>query len=307
MRILVLTACAALLTLPGCSKPAGIHGPVKSMALRKDAASAPAAADMANAPSPAVADAANEPAKIAISAPMLAYNYNYGVAAAPKGVRELKARHEAACIAAGLAACQVVSSNVTEEGADNVSAQLVVRAAPAWLKAFRDGLAGEAKSVGGRITKTAVESEDLSHQIIDTEAALRAKITLRDRLQAILQSRPGKVSDLLEAEREFARVQGEIDAAQSELAVMRTRVATAELTVDYKSEGVLAPQGVFAPLRSAVSDFLGLMVGAVAVMIEIVAVILPFVLVLGGLWWLLRKRLPKLRRGKPEANKPTKT
>jgi hypothetical protein len=298
----ILVAIASLLLLAACQKPAS--EPISDVAapqemLRAPPAAAKPASDAANAPE-------GSDQAVQVTAPMLAYDYTYGIAAAPGGVRELKTRHETACATAGPAMCQIVSSEVDEQGADNVSAKLVVRAAPPWLKTFRDGIAAETRKVGGRLTKTAVESEDLSHQIVDTQAALRAKLTLRDRLQAILQSRPGKVADLLMAERELARVQGEIDSAQSELAMMQRRVATAELTIEYHSEGVLAPQGVLAPLRNAVSDFLGLVVGAVAVMIRVVAVVLPWALILAGLWWLLRKRLPKFRPGRSDAGTPPK-
>ena len=89
-----------------------------------------------------------------------------------------------------------------------------------------------------------MESEDLTRQIVDTEAAVRARTALRDRLQAILATRPGKLSDLLEVEKELARVQGELDATQSELAVMRTRVVTSLLTITYSSgASLMAPRG----------------------------------------------------------------
>ena len=277
-----------------------------------------ASADAAAAPEAAMADAVatdasadavrTEPGKPPVPAgvPLLAYSYQYGIHAPPKSVRALAAGHEAACVAAGLAVCQVTSSEVQEFGEDQVRATLTLRATPAWLKRFRAGLAGETRSAGGRVTAANVSSEDLSRQIVDTEANLRAKTTLRDRLQALLASRPGKLADLIELERELARVQGEIDATQSELSVMRTRVATSDLTVNYASAGVLAPEGVLSPLGEALSDVLAIFVGTLAFMVRLVAVLAPLVLIVGGLLWVFRKRLPKirLRRRKPEDAAP---
>ena len=74
----------------------------------------------------------------------------------------------------------------------------------------------QAQEAGGKIRRQTTSTEDLTRAIVDTEASLRAKTTLRDRLQRLLATRPGQLSDLLEVEREFARVQGEIDATRIE-------------------------------------------------------------------------------------------
>lgn len=227
--------------------------------------------------------------------PMLAYAYTYGVSVPPKHVRRLVATHETACAAAGQTQCQVVASSVSERGEDQVEGDLVLRATPSWLRQFRERLASQAKEADGRIYRAEVTSEDLSRDIVDTEAALRAKITLRDRLQALLASRPGKLADLIEVERELARVQGEIDATQSQLAVMRSRVAMSTVTLHYRSASVLAPQGVWSPLHEAFGDVLGIIALNIAVMVRVTASILPWALLVAGLLWLFRKRLPRLR------------
>ncbi|HZZ34856.1 MAG TPA: DUF4349 domain-containing protein, partial [Caulobacteraceae bacterium] len=127
------------------------------------------------------------------------------------------------------------------------------------------------------------------------EAALRAKTTLRDRLQQILATRPGDVSDLMEVETRLSEVQGAIDTTNSELAMMRQRVASSEVELAYTSVGVLAPQGVLSPLAEAIGDFLGIVVVTVAAMVRIFAWALPWAVAVWILWWLFRRRLPKLR------------
>lgn len=255
------------------------------------------AASVAAAPVPAAsAPPSLHPApRVPVGAPQLAYSYEYGLSVASRRVRALVAQHERACAGAGPAQCQVVGSTVEDSGDEQISGELNLRAAPAWLKRFRDGLAGDAKSAGGRVYQASVTSEDLSREIIDTDAALRAKTTLRDRLQALLASHPGKLSDLLDVERELARVQGEIDSTQSELAAMRGRVATSDVTISYKSETVFARRGVWAPITEAVGDFLGIVATTLALMVRAVAWLLPWVLIIAFMGWLFRKRLARLR------------
>ncbi|HZZ35015.1 MAG TPA: DUF4349 domain-containing protein, partial [Caulobacteraceae bacterium] len=301
-RRLTCLAAAALIVLAGCSKPADKAADASADAAAADASAVPpararqAAGKTGGLAADASAPEAAKPATpIPAGAPMMAYSYAFDVEAAPSRVRTLEARHEAACAAAGPTVCVVTGSSVSENGKDRVSAQLSLRAAPAWLATFKAALPKDADEAGGRVTRSEVTSEDLSRQIVDTEAALRAKSTLRDRLQQILATRPGKVSELMEVETRLSEVQGAIDTTNSELAMMRQRVATSEVTLDYRSVGVLAPQGVLSPLAQAIGDFLGIVVDTVAVMVRILGVALPWALVLWGLWWLLRRRLPKLR------------
>lgn len=280
----------ALVLLAGCGKPSEPKF-YEDLAADAAAATAPQALERPATPS------------VPAGAPMLAYSYGYGLQASPKGVRTLIAKHEAACTKAGPALCQVTGSSVSERGQDQLSAELTLRAAPPWLSQFREGLSADAKDAGGRVVRSEVSTEDLSRQIVDTEAMLRAKITLRDRLQALLASRPGKLADLVELERELSKVQGELDAAQSELAMMRQRVATSDVTISYESGGVLAPQDVWSPIGKAFSDFLGILAATIALLIKVIAWTLPWLLLGGLLIWALRKRLkwPWRRNQKPAA------
>ncbi len=282
MRVILL-ASTALVLLTACSKPAGSD----DAAPMAEAAAAPVSKSAAAADATAGSEAAARPA---VTIPRLAYSYAYGLEAPARSIRDLVARHEAACQAAGPAVCQLTGAQVSEVGKDRIHGQLSLRATAGWLKVFREGLDAQAKAAGGRIVTANVTSEDLSRQIVDTEAAIRARITLRDRLQTLLANRPGKLADLLEVERELAQVQGEIDATQSQLAEMRGRVATSELRLTYESIGVLAPQGVLAPLKAAVGDVAGIVVMVLAGLLRLAAYLLPIGALAGLAFWLVRGR-----------------
>ena len=224
--------------------------------------------------------------------------------------RGLVATHEQACVAAGFAQCQVTGSTYETGGPggrDNVHATLSLRATPAWLTRFRAGLARDAKAAGGRLVKTAVTSEDLTRQIVDVQAQVRAKTALRDRLQAILETRPGKTADLVEVETALSKVQGELDAIQSTLTQLRERVATSDITVGYGSSAVMAPDDAWLPLTQAVTEFLGTAVFAIAFMVRAIAFLLPWALAAGALMLVFRKRLKAVSwpwRRKPRREAP---
>jgi len=272
----------------------------KDKDLTTEVAYAPAA-DAAAAPAADAAAAeggASEPStapRIAAGPPMLAYSYAYGISLPSGQVDELRRRHEALCVKAGYRVCQVVSTSISENGDDNVQGELVLRAAPAWLKSFREGLTQEARRAGGKVLRSEVTSEDLSREIVDTSAQLKAKLVLRDRLQALLAGRPGRLADLLAVERELARVQGEVDSTQSQLAVMQARVAMSEVTLSYGSMGVLATAGPWSPLAQSVNDFLAIVAESLAGLVRLIAWLAPWAVIGGGLLWVFRRRLPKLR------------
>ena len=159
--------------------------------------------------------------------------YTYGLRLQLPGDRLVGVmdRHVAACRDAGLRVCQLVSSRRDGDPADTVFGTVSLRAEPRWLQQFMQTVQGDARNASGRVTAQWTTTEDLTREIVDTEATLKAKRALRDRLQQLLATRPGKLSDLLEVESELARVQGEIDSTESNLTAMRTRVMMSALTM----------------------------------------------------------------------------
>lgn len=240
-----------------------------------------------------------------LGAPMLAYAYQVGLEAPARNVRALMVSHERACILAGPARCQVIGGATSSEGDDVVSANLSLRAEPAWLATFREGLDADVRKSGGKITSRNVMSEDLTRQIVDTDARVRAQKALRTRLEALIANRPGKLAELLEIERELARVQGEIDSAESNLAVMRARVAMSTLDLSYRSEGAPVVTGTFSPLRNAIDGFVGTVAGGFAAIITLIAVLLPWLIVLGPAGWFGGRWLARRRTAKAAAKAAT--
>lgn len=289
-------AAIVLLALAATACEASYRETAESADVAMVAPRAPAAAPAVGEAAASAQDAsASAPAaNVPVAAPMLAYSYRYGLLLPPGRVREVVGAHEAACVQAGFRQCQVVSSSVTAYG-EEMRAELVMRAAPGWLGPFRQRLAKDVQAADGRVLRSEVDSEDLSRQIVDVEATLRAKTALRDRLQVLLASRPGKLSELLEVERELARVQGELDSIRSQLAVLRGRVATSEITLTYESQSVLAPSGAWRPLADAAGNFIEIVALSLSAMLVFAAWTLPWLLLLAAVLWLFRSRLRRPR------------
>jgi hypothetical protein len=233
-----------------------------------------------------------------VAGAMLAYVYGNRLSLPVAAVRATMAAHQKACEDAGPAVCQVIGSSTNQASDDDMSGALEVRAEPKFAQAFVARLQGEAETLKGRIEQNRT-AEDLTRSIIDTEAALRAKTTLRDRLQGLLRDRPGKLSDLLETEQALAQVQQEIDSAQSFLNEMRQRVATSRVSIQYDTLRGPVQGADFDVLGDAFNSFFANMAASLAAILTFIAVMLPWLLVLvplgyglyrGAKWLLSRRR-----------------
>lgn len=227
----------------------------------------------------------------AMNIPQLAYSYKYRIEAPAKSIDLLVGKHEAACQAAGPAVCQITGADVRRVSERNVTGTLSLRARPDWMAAFRAGLAADAEGVGGKIAASNTGADDLSASIVDAQAQIRAKEIAGDRLEDLMR-RTGKIEDLANVERELAEMRGEIDAAKSNLALMKNRVRMSSMTIDYGPKGSLAEDGAWRPVGDAVRASQGLAASVVAFLIMLTAGLAP-IAVAGGAIFLAVRRLRK--------------
>ena len=194
----------------------------------------------------------------------------------------LQERHADMCEQMGPTQCRILSMEQSDADDRKASGMLHLAVAAARARAFGKQLASSADRADGELTGTSIDGEDLSKDIVDTEARLRARIVLRDRLMEVLATRRGSVKDLVEAERGVAQVNEEIDQARSWLAEMRGRVAFSRVTINYAA--LAATRSGFADPIVQAWDATGPTFGSIiALAIRLLTVVMP----LGLLIWLL--------------------
>ena len=236
----------------------------------------------------------------------MAYRYNYGFTLPAKNVAKTAESHAEICMQAGAAKCQVLHSSTNSNGDDFVSSQLKIRGEPNWLESFKSQIQSSVKDANGDLTNSSVNAEDLTRQILDTDARLKAKKTLRRRLENHLETRDAKLGDLLAMERELARVQGEIESATSTLLVLKKRVSMSVVDINYQSKSVAVSSKSVSPIVRALKDFVGDISYGLASVIRFFAAILPWLIfvILPGIWLIRRfwrgRRLRITSRAKDE-------
>ncbi len=227
----------------------------------------------------------------------IAYSHDLGLSLPREGVERLMTAHVAACQEAGPRACIVINSNINKQSDDYTSAYLSLRAKPDWIDGFLAGVDQDADAAGGEVVSRNTRAEDLTRVILDTDARLNAQRTLKRRLEDLLATRDGELGELLQTERELARVTGEIESITSNLRALRLRVDMSELTVRYETKRSLVSGGRRNPLFAALGDFFYNMSSALAAVVTAFAIGLPWMILIGLLLFIwLRAIWPWVRR-----------
>lgn len=231
----------------------------------------------------------------------IAYSHNLGLSLPQPQVEPVMQGHVAACEAAGSRVCIITNSSLNNQSDDYTSGYLSLRAVPDWIETFQSGVDAEVADAEGEVTSRNKSAVDLTRQILDTDARLNARITLKRRLEVLLATREGELGELLEIERELARVTGEIESMSSNLKALRLRVSMSEMTVNYETKRSLVAGGRSNPLTRAFGDFFYNMSEALAAVVTFFAIGLPWMLLIGifafiwlrAIWPWVRKRRAK--------------
>ena len=297
MKKTLLSAVTLALAMAGCSESAedsteavATMDIAEPSAERMSAWSGEEAADTAAAPArPTMRDIADRP-DIPVAMPKMAYVYDYGYRLAGDRIAGLQQKHADMCAAMGPYSCQIVSLSHSGAEAELVNGKLELAVVADKARDFGKRLSGAASEAEAEEIASTIQGEDLSKAIVDTEARLRSRTVLRDRLMEVLRTRRGTVAELVEAERGVAQVNQEIDQARSWLEEMKGRVAYSRIAIAYESN-VAASGGFIAPVRSAFSSLGSLMGVMLAALIYILAVAGPLAFAALGVRAVLR-RLP---------------
>ncbi|MEO9470369.1 DUF4349 domain-containing protein [Parasphingorhabdus sp.] len=287
-----LTAVSLLsLSLAACSG-AGEHAAQYDLAEAEMAESAGDAAASAAEPMGSPIDQA--PGAIPVSKPQIAYSYDFGFRLPAAEISKVQQAHITLCNSVPENGCQILNmSNSGGEG-DYANGQLHLQVAAPKARDFGTKLASAIDESGGSQISSSITGEDLSKKIVDTEARLRSRELLSKRLTDLLATRKGTVAELVEAERAVTQVNEEIDRARSWLTEMRGRVAYSTVMVNYQS-GAPGSGGFMRPIRDALGGLSSSLGSSVAVVITLIAMLAPWLLLI-GLGVYLRRRFKSANR-----------
>jgi Domain of unknown function (DUF4349) len=144
----------------------------------------------------------------------------------------------------------------------------------------------------GKVEYINVSAQDVGEEFTDISARVTNGHRLEARLIDLLATRTGKLSDVLEIERELARVREEIERMEGRLRYLKAHVSTSSLTVTvHEKAPVIGPPGgggvIGMAFQQAWRNFVGFLASLIAslgVLVPVAAIVIVGLLGLRKLW-----------------------
>lgn len=245
------------------------------------------ASDAVTAEMTAAADTAGNPSspgaaqKLPVSLPKLTYSYALSYLLPDDRIAATQDAHRDLCEEMGPARCQLLGLERGIGDAGNNRAMLKLRVATAEARRFQILLDHGVTEAGGRTENAKIATDEVSKQIVDTEARIRQRELLVARLTEALRTRNGKPSELVAAERSVTEAQEELDQARSWLGELKGRVAMSEFDIRY---GAIAPsasaRGIGARLGEAAQGSGAVFLIGLNFLLSLLIYLLPWFLLL---------------------------
>src|SRR5437870_622856 len=139
----------------------------------------------------------------------------------------------------------VATTDSDKQANGNRRGQVVVKVLPANLDRFLQKI----RSLG-ELKKQTLGTEDVTKAHFDNDARLKNAHVMEQRLIDMLKTKTGKVSDLLQVEKELGRVREEIEKMQGELKYWDSQVQFATVTISLAEKDMEEPAAFLIKERS---------------------------------------------------------
>lgn len=182
-----------------------------------------------------------------------------------------------------------IANTMISAGTNNIRNATIELRVPAQ----RFDAAIDALAAIGTVQSVDVQAIDVGEEFVDLEARLANSKRLEARLLQLLETRTGRLEDVLNVERELARVREEIERIDGRLRYLREHVALSTLVVAMHEPAPLTGTPGSNVLLDALHAALRNLVGVIGFAIASLGFVVP----IGGLAWIVWQW--RRRRGAP--------
>ncbi len=139
----------------------------------------------------------------------------------------------------------VATTDSQKQANGKLRGQVVVKVLPENLDRFLQKIRGL-----GELKNQTLGTEDVAKAYFDTDARLKNARVMEQRLVDMMKTKSGKVSDLLQVEKELGRVREEIEKMQGELKYWDSQVQFATVTISLVEKDMEEPAAFLIKERS---------------------------------------------------------
>ncbi len=142
----------------------------------------------------------------------------------------------------------------------------------------------------GKVMSELSNVQDVTKAYSDLETRLRVKREAQNRIRELLRTKAGNLKEILEAEKEIARITEEIEQAEGERRFFDHQILLSTITVELNEpEPIsLARPSSWWALSEALRDSAAMIAGSLAFMLRVVLILLPWAAAAWGLVWGIR-------------------
>jgi hypothetical protein len=136
----------------------------------------------------------------------------------------------------------------------------------------------------GTVTNESVSTQDVTKAYTDLETRLRVKRDAAARVQAILNTRTARLAEVLEAERELARLTEEIERMEGERRFLDQEIALSTIALELHEPASLLGSGPLQPIRNALHGSVEVLITSAAALIYVIVFLTPWLAVTWVAW-----------------------
>lgn len=221
------------------------------------------------------------------AAPGVAFSYKYDFQLADEKISAVQEAHAARCEALGVARCRITGLNYSIGDHYTVSASLELKLAPEIARSYGREATGAVTQAGGRLSHTEFTGEDTAPS---TDNAVTAQGDAQQRIGEIEQRLAANSRDAERAQlqAELASLRQTVASAKAQLADNRVRLAATPMSFSYYGKGGITGFAGRNPLFEAGQSFVGSLVTMITFVLQALALVVPWLLLLGLLVLLWR-------------------
>ena len=143
----------------------------------------------------------------------------------------------------------------------------------------------------GKINDESVSTADVTKDYADLVTRMGVKQDAVTRLRKLLTDRTGRLSDVLEAERELSRAVTELEQMKGEQRYYDQQIAISTISVRLTEPSVLKRPGVMSTVSDALRRSTEGLVTSLSALIYLVTMIVPWIPIIALIWFWRRRAL----------------
>jgi len=233
------------------------------------------------------------------AAPGVAFNYRYAFRLPAARIAEVQEQHAQTCERLGVARCRITGMLYRVVSADDVEAMLAFKLDPAIARIFgRDGVAAVIRAEG-MLTESEITGTDVGTAIQRASRNIAEMETELRRIEARLRERGLPAGERASLEAQAQQVRQSIAASRRERENNQDSLANTPMVFNYGSGELVPGPGHRPTVKEAWSRALENLADGAMVLFVILLTLLPWALVIGLIWWGVRKIVRRRRAAMP--------